>query len=308
MISNDIGILPVSWIKSNAVGIFPLFLKINPMSNFLIVRKGAKFINVSVRQSSAEYLPLLYSLLIVSVSGALKLRFAYTFLGMQIPASHFVAAALITFAAYAFDRGIENKEDDRRSERQKQVLIGCAVLCILISIILFPNPALLLPFLIAFFYTKGVSGFRLKGGFGIKNCVVAFTFALGMMIFIGVFSFPALLVYLFFFSKSFINTIIYDVRDVQKDTAAGISTIPAVLKPFQLLMLLLAISCCAHFLLIAGYLKGIFTGGGVLILSSIHSTVYILLYTGRCGVLRNTLVDGEWIWYTCYTILRDWLL
>jgi 4-hydroxybenzoate polyprenyltransferase len=261
--------------------------------------------NVSLSQTYSQYLPLVYSIGIVSLSGALKLTFAYAFLDMVIPLNQFIVAALVTYAAYAFDRGIENKEDENRSIFFKKILIYTAILSLLISFILFPNPVLAIPFLIAYLYTKGIRGYRLKGGCGGKNTIVAFTFALGMVILMGIYSIPALMIYFFFFCKSFVNTILYDVRDVEKDRAAGIATIPTILKTFELKTFLLTISFLAHIVLISGYILGMVTGIDVILLSTIHGTFYILRYSGNYAVLRNTLVDGEWILYTLYTILRD---
>jgi 4-hydroxybenzoate polyprenyltransferase len=258
-----------------------------------------------LRDKHVDQLPLIYSILIVSLSGACKLRFAYEFLGFQIPMSHFIVAALVTYAAYAFDRGVENKEDEKRGERFKKAMIVTAIISLLVSFVLFPNPLLLLPFIIAYLYTRGIGGFRLKGGKGVKNAIVAFTFSLGTIIFVWVFSLPALIVYLFFFCKSFVNTIIYDVRDIEKDRQAGILTIPTLLGTQQLRAFLIGVAAVAHLILIAGWSVGWIAGIDVILLSSVHTILYIIRYSSGFEVLRNTLVDGEWMIYAGYTLLRD---
>lgn len=255
-----------------------------------------------------DHLPLVYSILVVSLSGACKLHFAYEFLGFAIPMSHFIVAALVTYAAYAFDRGVENKEDEKRGEVFKKIMIGTAVVSLIISFALFPNPLLLLPFIIAYLYTRGVGGYRLKGGKGVKNAIVAFTFSLGTIIFVWVFSLPALIVYFFFFCKSFVNTIIYDVRDLEKDREAGILTIPALLDAHNLKALLFGVTVVAHLLLIAGWYLGSISGIDVILFSAVHTIFYVNRYSTGCEVLRNTLVDGEWLIYGGYTLLRDLIL
>lgn len=255
-----------------------------------------------------DQLPLFYSILLVSLSGACKLHFAYEFLGLTIPLTHLVVAGLVTYAAYAFDRGVENKEDEKRGEVFKKIMIGTAVVALIISFALFPNPLLLLPFIIAYLYTRGIGGYRLKGGKGVKNAIVAFTFSLGTIIFVWVFSLPALIVYFFFFCKSFVNTIIYDVRDLEKDREAGIHTIPALLSTQKLKALLFGVTVVAHLLLIAGWYLGSISGIDVILFSAVHTIFYVNRYSTGCEVLRNTLVDGEWLIYGTYTLLRDLIL
>jgi len=204
---------------------------------------------------------LILSIIIVSLSGALKLQFAYDFLGDRVPLSKFIAAALIACAAYAFDRGVDNKEDEARESIFKKLLLGSVILCTIASFVLYPNPALLIPFLIAYMYTKGLKGHRLKGGMGVKNVVVALTWSLGIIIILGIYSLPVLLLCVFFFCKSFVNTVIYDVRDIEQDRTAGITTIPTVMTVSQLTIFLLLLSLAAHITVLGAYSYGLIGGG-----------------------------------------------
>ncbi|KUG20962.1 MAG: hypothetical protein KO206_01505 [Methanomicrobiaceae archaeon] len=253
-------------------------------------------------------LGLIFSLVMVSVSGAVMLHFGYEFLGGSIPFTHFIAAALIAFAAYAFDRGIENREDESRQAEFRRLLLAAAISSVIVSFMLFPNPALLIPFLIAYLYTKGIRGYRLKGGIGVKNAVVAFTWTLGVLIFLGVFTLPALLLCGFFFTKSFVNTVIYDVRDIARDRMAGIATLPVLLTAPQLRLFLLSINLTAHAAALLGYFAGFFMGIRIIAISTIHSTLYILLYCNKFSCMRDVMVDGEWILYAGYMIFLDCLL
>ncbi|MGC9435632.1 MAG: hypothetical protein ACP5C4_06065 [Methanomicrobiales archaeon] len=253
-------------------------------------------------------LALFYSILLVSLAGALKLRFAYAFLGMEIPLAQFGAAALIACSAYALDRGMENKEDERHRRAVRKLLIAGALACIIGSFILFPNPALIIPLGLAYLYTRGIGGHRLKGGFGIKNGVVALTWSLGLVIFMHVFTISSILLYLFFFFKSFVNTVIYDVRDIDRDRIAGILTLPALFSPGRLRLLLVGVNVATHGSLLWAFFAGWFQCGDVLALSAIHSTAYICAFCRRHQPFRDTLVDGEWVLYEGYTILRAFLL
>jgi 4-hydroxybenzoate polyprenyltransferase len=251
---------------------------------------------------------LIVSILVVTLSGALKLQFAYGFLGDHVPITEFAAIALIAYAAYAFDRGVENKEDEKRGSGFKKGLLATAVLATVGAFALYPNPALIVPFLVAYLYTKGIGGFRLKGSMGAKNCIVALTWSLSILIFLGTFSVPVMLVCLFFFCKSFVNTVIYDVRDVEKDRMAGILTIPTMLTRAQVTILLFGLSLAAHMVVIGAYFSGFIVGIDVLFISLIHSSFYIVAYCNKLEMFRNAFVDGEWILYTGYTILRDFAL
>ncbi|MDV2482319.1 hypothetical protein F8E02_09970 [Methanoculleus sp. Wushi-C6] len=248
---------------------------------------------------------LIVSILVVTLSGALKLQFAYGFLGDHVPITEFFAIALIAYAAYAFDRGVENKEDEKRGSGFRKALLVTAVLATIGAFALYPNPALLVPFLVAYLYAKGIGGYRLKGSMGVKNCIVALTWSLSILIFLGTFSLPVMLVCLFFFCKSFVNTVIYDVRDVEKDRSAGILTIPTILSRVQVTALLLGLSLIAHTAVFGAYFAGLIAGIDVLFISLIHSSFYIVAYCNHFEMFRNAFVDGEWIIYAGYTILRD---
>ena len=251
-----------------------------------------------------NYFPLIYSIAVVSLSGALKLHFAYEFLGQTIPLHFFIVAILVTYASYAFDRGVSCSEDEARSDLFKKGLLASAVIATILSFVLFANILLAVPFIIGYLYARGIGGYRLKGGYGVKNAVVALTWASTMPIFIGDLSVAGLLVYGFFFSKSFVNTILYDVRDVEGDREAGIATIPTLMSAKRLRVLLILISVTAHCMLIAAALGGLLAGADILALSALHSLGYIIIYSGKCEFLRNTLVDGEWVLYALYTIFR----
>jgi 4-hydroxybenzoate polyprenyltransferase len=251
---------------------------------------------------------LIFSIFVVSLSGALKLQFAYGFLGDHVPVSKLAAAALIAYAAYAFDRGVDNKEDEKRGDLFKKILLVTALIASVGAFVLYPNPALLIPFIIAYLYAKGIWGYRLKGSKGMKNCIVALSWSLGIVIFLGICSLPVALICLFFFCKSFVNTVIYDIRDVERDRTAGIMTIPVVMSKSQVTVFLLALSLIGHMVVVGAFTAGLLAGVDVLLLSTMHSTFYIILYSNRFEMFRNTLVDGEWILYAGYTILRDFAL
>ncbi len=78
---------------------------------------------------------------------------------------------------------------------------------------------------IGFMYSKGIRGFRLKQGYGIKNIVTALTWGVVIALYSGVNSF----IIAFFTIKNLIITILNDFKDVEDDMENGIKTIPPVL-------------------------------------------------------------------------------
>ncbi|MDG6256517.1 MAG: hypothetical protein QCH35_02850 [Methanomicrobiaceae archaeon] len=274
------------------------------MSSFTYPQRYLSKINFPFICYKFNYFPLISSIAVVALSGALKLHFAYEFLGRTLPLHSFIVAILVTYASYAFDRGVGCSEDEERSGLFKSALLVSAVIATILSFVLFANILLAVPYIIGYLYARGIGGHRLKGGYGVKNAVVALTWASTMPIFLCDLSFAGLLVYLFFFSKSFVNTIIYDVRDAERDREAGIATIPTLMSKTRLRALLILISAATHCILIAAALGGMLACADILVLSALHSLGYIIIYSGACNVLRNTLVDGEWILYTLYSSFR----
>ncbi|KQC02949.1 MAG: hypothetical protein APR53_01910 [Methanoculleus sp. SDB] len=259
---------------------------------------------VSFAPEFTRSLALITSILIVSLSGSLKVYFAVLFLGMPVSFAAVAVGGLITFSAYAFDRAVPNSEDEQRSGEVRKMLIAFALISFVLCFVLWPSPALLSPFLIAYAYSKGIAGFRLKGGAGVKNAVVGLTWSVLLVVLIGRFDPAALLVYAFFFVKSFVNTAVYDVRDIIADRAAGIRTLPTVLSVGRLRALLLGMTLLVHGAMLAAWYSGLYTGADILLASALHTCGYILIYTTGYAAWRNTLVDGEWMIYGGYSILR----
>lgn len=249
-------------------------------------------------------LALITSILIVSLSGSVKVYFAEVFLGIPVSFAAVMVGGLITFSAYAFDRAVPNSEDQQRSGQLRKMLFALALISFVLCFVLWPSPALLSPFLIAYVYSKGIAGFRLKGGAGVKNAVVGLTWSVLLVVLIGRFDPAALLVYGFFFVKSFVNTTVYDVRDIDADRAAGIRTLPTVLSLGRLRALLISMTVLVHGAMLAAWYTGLFTGADVLLASGLHTCGYILLYTTGYAAWRNTLVDGEWLLYAGFSIFR----
>ncbi len=195
--------------------------------------------------------PFVYSNLFTGVIGAC---FAYTLmvlLGVQPSISLLIAFGLIVFATYTINRLTDTPEDSINYaqrylfiKQHGKTLLFFSVIGYLLSFVLIIPLGLkalvlgALPIIMGFLYSvewmpHTVSAKRrLKEIFLFKNFVIAFTWAIvpvGLCIVYagtGIRMIAAEAVFVFAFLKVFINTVVFDIRDVKGDAAKGIDTIP----------------------------------------------------------------------------------
>jgi len=125
-------------------------------------------------------------------------------------------------------------------------------------------------------YSKGIkigkSVFKLKGGFGVKNLVVGLTWGIliaglagsncGKII-------PIALVFTFFGVKLFINSTIFDFKDIKGDTLAGIKTLPVSLGERNTRNLLIGMYLLSHIIFGIALVNGIIAFEPLIILYSL---------------------------------------
>ena len=181
---------------------------------------------------------LLASSAVVAVSGWCRLYIAFLFLGAAPNLKVCTAFSMIVYSVYLFDRAIGGSEDEvnRRELKTSKKNWGITASFAFFSSSIFLSGnhlACFIPYLIGFAYSKGIRignrTFKLKGGRGMKNIIVAFTWGMTITLFIRASAehcASLLMIFVFFFTKSFINTVIYDFRDFQGDFNAGIRTLP----------------------------------------------------------------------------------
>jgi 4-hydroxybenzoate polyprenyltransferase len=111
-------------------------------------------------------------------------------------------------------------------------------------------------------------------------------------------SLVTLAVILFFFSLVFINTVLFDIRDVEGDRASGVRTIPVLLGIPRTKILLTLVNIIFGIAVISLLLFGILPiFVGLLIIGMIYAQAYILLYQDMsAGNLKCDLIaDGQFI-------------
>lgn len=239
-------------------------------------------------------LQLLNSSSLVGFSGGLRLYLAYLIAGIAPDILLVLAASLIIYATYTLDRSLDNKEDEvNRRELVgacKSAGIAASVAAIIIGTALFFSKNLfgppLFPFIVGILYSQGLSlghtQIKLKGGCGIKNIVIGITWGgtIGLIIASTGQVAAAAVIGVYFGMKLFINSTIFDIKDVEGDLAAGIRTLPVVMGVKKLTYLLLSLCIVQHALLIAAMMGGILVPFIVLFLYSLSmSGLAILCYS-----------------------------
>ncbi|WP_440952947.1 UbiA family prenyltransferase [Methanococcoides sp. FTZ1] len=234
-------------------------------------------------------LHLLNSSTLVSVSGALRIYLAFLLLQMQLNILSCIAGGLVVYAVYTLDRALDSEEDSvNRSElkgaRTKVALFVCLLAFLAGSYLLFLDGLLhlaFLPLVTGYLYTKGLKvgkfHLKLKGGLGVKNLVVGTTwgaFIAGIAGWYAESILPVIAVFLFFGIKLFVNSSIYDFKDIKGDALAGIRTLPVSLGSQRTRDLLLGMHLFSHSFL------------GLLILSeTIAYEPVILVYSFIAGMI-----------------------
>lgn len=261
-------------------------------------------------------LELLKSSILVAFSGALRIHLAFLLLNIRSSILTCVAGGLIIYTVYTLDRALESEEDTvNRKElngSNKKVGLTVSLLAFVIGTYILAKEGVLalafVPFVTGYLYSKGIKigrlALKLKGGLGIKNIVVGLTWGIfiaglagrgyGNLV-------PVVMVFIFFGVKLFINSAIYDFKDIKGDTLAGIKTLPVSLGTRKTRNLLLAMHLLSHMVI-----------GIALIHGALAFEPLIVLYSFVCGLIciqkftnsgneefpsqkleRTFLVDGE---------------
>ncbi len=226
------------------------------------------------------------------------------------------ASFLACFATYNLNKLTDIKEDsvnvpERAGfiEKNKPYVILATIASFSTALILaFLQKPLsififLFPFFMGFIYSIKISNFRLKDITGVKNIVVAFPWAvLGTFLPLAV-SFCdytiMLLIFYFLFIKVFINTVVFDVRDIEGDRLSGVRTIPVFFGRHKTRNLLLSLNSTILLWLAFSYFMGFFHRYLIVLIFCIFYGYWYILYfckdRAKIGTSVDLLVDGELI-------------
>lgn len=275
----------------------------------------------SSRMGLAATLRVLSGSIINGISGWFRLHIAFLLTGIV---SNFVlcfAFSFVVYSVYTLDRSLKSKEDEVNRPEEKNA--DKNIVLFIISAILFitllvltsskVSPLVaLLPFVIGFLYTKGLKigsiSIKFKQGLGIKNLVVAFTWAFTIVAFIYNFTenhLQSFWIFIFFFLKSFINTVLFDCKDIEGDSVAGLITIPVYFGEQRTRIILQFLNSSFHLIFVGSVLSGLVKFDTIILLYSwVAGSIYIPLYANRKKtIFRSVIVHGEWIYILAFRYL-----
>lgn len=254
----------------------------------------------------------------LSLSGAFFLMIGFRIIGVSPDYSLCVAFSCVVYSVYTLDRIVGGEEDEvnwsefNGAEERIPLLLALAAFLAASGVLFYKGvlPAgSVLPFVIGYLYSEGIEfqghAFRLKGSLGSKNVVVGLSWGLSAAAFLSPWADPSrlLLLSLFLSTKLFINTVVYDCRDVKGDAAAGLRTIPVVLGMRRTRTVLQSLNFVLHggtgLAVISGLARFPVT---ILVLSGVFGFTYVSIYCRAGDVpFRNLMVDGEWIHLVIFT-------
>lgn len=260
---------------------------------------------------------LLLSSVPVGISGGFRVFIAFLLTGIAPFARPCIASTLVIYAVYTLDRTIPcaedriNQQGSWNADRRVGILVCMAAYSVGALLFLWDGLYLvpLLPLISGYLYTRGISiggcSLKLKKGAGIKNLVIGLTWGASIALVIGHWSGNAVApccILLFFGVKLFINSALFDMKDMEGDLSAGICTIPACLGVRRSRYLLASLSLLLHLSMALLILKGYICPESVILgYSGLIGVLFISLYrveweTQTAGIkryLRQLFIDGE---------------
>lgn len=265
------------------------------------------------------------SSLFTAINGFLRTYYSFLLFGALINWNLLLATFLIVFAVYCMNNLIDEKDDEVNSpekanfvSQNKKILTFAVAFSYIATIILgaleniFAVFVLFFPLFAGIIYSIQISHNipRLKDIFGVKSLTVAISWAVGTTFLpsIGLNMPVAVIIsiFYFFFVKSFVTTVLLDVRDIAGDKENGIITIPVGLgKPRTknlLLVLTLSLIPVIYILLAYGLSIALFITMAFSIANSYWYVNYICNNDTIHKHVIQLLVHGEWFFMLglCY--------
>ena len=278
------------------------------------------FINFIRSYINTATLNLLTSSILVSISGAFRVYIASLLLGTRVTPLVCLAGGLVIYSVYTLDRALDSKEDlinhPELDDSCRELGIVLSILSLICGGWVFLLNGLLIftfvPFVIGFLYSKGLkigsSVLKLKGSLGGKNLVVGCIWGVSVVGVAGATcqNIPLLiLVFTYFVIKLFVNSTIYDFRDIPGDFKAGIKTLPVYLGEQKTRNFLLGLHLVSHLLLSIGMINGVVAFEPVIVVYSfvcglgcIRRYTKIGAETESMKLQRTAFIDGESVFIT----------
>lgn len=267
---------------------------------------------------------LAYSNLLLAIGAALASYSGCIIVGLPVTDFvPFIIVFLITFSIYNLNRRTDLAEDEINHPERVKFIRTCGTGLLFLSVlsyIIALSLALLrnlqtflvslLPIIIVGFYSlrwaprsirEKFKFSRFKEIFAVKNSVVALTFASMMFLLLNYFSasvtLALIIAFLFLFLRFFINTVMFDVRDIEGDRKCGIRTLPVTFDTRTTKNILYMLNSCLGFFLLACAILRLASPIPLFLINL--STLYGFWYISLVGktdtkFLADVVVDGEY--------------
>ncbi len=240
---------------------------------------------------------------------------SFSFFSLEARLEVLAASFFVTMSIYTLNKKTDRKEDainmpERRKFAESRAIVPLSLFSYAAAIALGGVERkifvliLLIPLIAGFVYSIKIGGIRVKDIFLMKNAIIAFSCAsVAIMPFFYSLDYTKLLfIYSFFFMKLFLNTVIFDVRDVEGDRANNIRTIPVRLGVEKTKNMLHIMNLLIFALIMIGAMHGIFTKYlPILLFSIIYAHFYIRFSDRMPRWAYDFAVDGEWIYLAVMT-------
>ncbi|MCD6513164.1 MAG: UbiA family prenyltransferase [Thermoplasmata archaeon] len=231
-----------------------------------------------------------------------------------------LASFFVTLSIYTLNK-VTDKEEDKINapERSKiansPLTLPVAIIAYIAALIMGGIDKiifviiLMIPLLSGIFYSIKIASVRLKDIFLMKNMIIAFSctsVAVAPFFYSNDINALILVAY-FFFIKIFINTIIFDLRDVEGDRKANVRTVPVVIgvKKTEKILLLLNSTLLIWVVMIMNVEK-ISSMLPVFLISIVYGYFYIIQFSRRKiynRLIYDLTTDGEWNYLFLLTIV-----
>lgn len=275
---------------------------------------------------------LLSSSLYMSINGFLKAYYSFLLYGILIKWDLLLATFLSVFAVYCMNRLTDKEEDAVNSperanfvEGNEKILVFILFLSYFTAIILGLLNSFFAMFIILFPLCAGITYNirispkipRLKDIFAVKNIITALSWAVGTAFLpltnsSGISLTLIISLFYFFFIKSFVNTVLYDIRDIEGDRENGIRTIPVGIGKLKTKKLLLILtSSLIPVSLILLLTSEISLVSFITMIFCIFNAYWYINYTCNSKKIHKykmpLLINGEWffvlgLWYVILPI------
>jgi 4-hydroxybenzoate polyprenyltransferase len=234
---------------------------------------------------------------------------------------------LITFSIYGLNKLTDLKEDAINIPERINIigrirpvfkfsLVSSFILSVILSFLINAHtlPVLLFPLFSGILYSVKFSKNlpRLKDITGVKNITIALTWAvyttfLPVVYFNDFYRNQTISMFYLFFFKSYINSVLFDFRDIEGDSMNGVRTIPVALGRSKTKKFLLILNSAFIPWLVFSLYTGIFHRYlFALVFSIVYGYWYILHFCRegkKVGKSLDLLVDGEWILTVIFALI-----